>query len=401
MSINGTTSTRTDSESCRALADRTGTNARDWYPVFKARYGMSVVFETVRDQRSKGSVVTQLFTCCTAVDPIVSAGLDPVYADIDRHTISIDADRLDLDAVPAPRAVMLQHTFGLIDTASSTTLAAKAHDAGALVMEDCAHCVGRMARDERGLPLADVSIHSFGVEKMLPTRFGGAVWINPRLAATDPALDREIRSRLAALPVPGRRLDLVTKLYVNENRVFSRLGGLGGSLRNAFTGFGWYEPPIAQVERQGRLAYPPFAPTVWIDAKAASALRRLDENEESRRRIVDVYRRRLADVPSLEIPSAAVAEPNQPLLRFPLFAVDTATADRLIDVVRAAGGYAERWYRPELFPGVTDERAYGLDRLDRTTVTVSDELVDRALCLPTELDERRAESICDALLAAV
>ncbi|MBT1165405.1 DegT/DnrJ/EryC1/StrS family aminotransferase [Bifidobacterium simiarum] len=401
-STNGAVSTAnavgTASAACRALAERTGTNARDWYPVFKARYGMLVAFETLAEQRGRGAVATQLFTCCTAVDPIVTAELIPVYADVDADTLAIDPNRFDPKAIADLRAVMLQHTFGLVDEPSSAALAERAHAVGALVMEDCAHCVGRMARDERGLPLADISIHSFGVEKMLPTRFGGAVWINPRLAADAPALDRQLRSRLAALPAPGGRLDVVTKLYVNQNRVFSRLGGLGGSLRRTFTRLGWYEPPIADVEQRGGLAYRPFASTAWIDGKAAAALHDLDGNEDSRRAIVGVYRRRLADCAALEIPGVALDGPAQPLLRFPLFAADTATADRLIEASRSVGGYAERWYRPELFPGVTDEHAYGLDRLDRGTVTVSDDLVARALCLPTELSEQRAEAICDALL---
>ena len=90
---------------------------------------------------------------------------------------------------------------------------------GALLVEDCAHCVTRMARDAAGWPLADISVHSFGVEKMLPTRFGGAIWVNPRLRERDAALDAETRGRLAALEQPSHHLDTVTKLYINENRV--------------------------------------------------------------------------------------------------------------------------------------------------------------------------------------
>jgi len=60
-----------------AFAERTGTRARDWHLVFKARYGMREVFRTLREQRGDGAVVTTLFTGCTAVDSITSAGLRP------------------------------------------------------------------------------------------------------------------------------------------------------------------------------------------------------------------------------------------------------------------------------------------------------------------------------------
>ncbi|MGO1346267.1 MAG: hypothetical protein ACTMHZ_04105, partial [Bifidobacterium psychraerophilum] len=41
------------------LARRTGTQAEDWYPVFKARYGMSIVFEELRRLYGPGKVSTQ------------------------------------------------------------------------------------------------------------------------------------------------------------------------------------------------------------------------------------------------------------------------------------------------------------------------------------------------------
>lgn len=398
MSAQSQNRSRRDEQLCLALARRTGTEAKDWFPVFKARYGMRVAFDAIRAWRGDGTVLTQLFTCCTAVDPIIASGLVPRYADVDRDTVSLDAQRLELDRFEDLRTVMLQHTFGLIDGEFSRDLTLQTHAAGALIMEDCAHCVTRMARDEQGEPLADISIHSFGVEKILPTRFGGAVWVNPHLADSDPHLNSELRATLRALPQPNGRLNLVTKLYVNENRVFSRLGDLGRALRRGFTRIGLYEPPIAPSEQAGGLKYQPMTSTAWIDAKALAALRHLDVNESSRQEIVDIYRQRLRGVQGLFIPASVNDGEAQPLLRFPLFAEDTAIADRLIDAVRGVGGYAERWYRPELFPGVTDERAYHLHELDRATVSVSDDLVSRALCLPTEVSKETAAAICDVIV---
>lgn len=57
------------------LAARTSTNACDWYLVFKARHGMQIAFEEIRAELDSGDVATQLLTCCTAVDPILVAGL--------------------------------------------------------------------------------------------------------------------------------------------------------------------------------------------------------------------------------------------------------------------------------------------------------------------------------------
>lgn len=384
---------------CEALARWSGTRPEDWYPVFKARYGMEVAFEAIRRRQGDGSVLTQLFTCSTAVDPIIAAGLAPCYADVDRDTLSIDMRSLPSSEDNATRVVMLQHTFGIVDDASSRAIADAAHGMNALVMEDCAHCVTRLARDGRtGNPLADISVHSFGVEKILPTRFGGAIWINPSLSRTHPRLDAELRTRLDELPTPGVRLDMVTRLYVNQNRVFSRLGGLGAALRKACAGIGWYEPPIADCEREGRLAYPAYGVTPWIADRAVRALEDLDANESGRKAVVELYRNALAGAKGLYLPESVVRGDAQPLLRFPVLAADTDMAERLIAAVRRTGALAERWYRPELFPGATNEAAYGLDRLDRGTVRVSDELASRVLVLPTELSEGRARTVVRALL---
>ena len=157
----------------RQLAERTGTCAKDWYVVFKARYGMEVVFEVLRELRGGGSVVTQLMTCCTAVDPIVAAGLVPHYGELSERTLALDPARLPL--VSDLRAVVLQHSFGIIERKGDWRLADAAHAAGAVLVEDSAHCLARLSRGNEGKPLADVSVHSFGVQKMVQTYFGGAV----------------------------------------------------------------------------------------------------------------------------------------------------------------------------------------------------------------------------------
>ena len=95
------------------LASHTGTRAEDWHLVFKARYGMLAVFGALASARpERRSVVTQVLTCSTAVDPILVAGLTPAYAEVSPLTFSIDPALLTLpDAVAA---VVIQHTFGVL-----------------------------------------------------------------------------------------------------------------------------------------------------------------------------------------------------------------------------------------------------------------------------------------------
>ena len=55
----------------RRLAGRTNTNADEWHLTFKARQAMQVAFQAAHAATGRTEVVTQVFTCVTAVDPIL------------------------------------------------------------------------------------------------------------------------------------------------------------------------------------------------------------------------------------------------------------------------------------------------------------------------------------------
>jgi dTDP-4-amino-4,6-dideoxygalactose transaminase len=376
----------------RMLADRTGTDPADWFLVFKARYAMVVAFRALAEVRGAGDVVTQAFTCATAVDPILVAGLRPVYADVSADTIAIDPDRLDVG--PSTRAVVLQNTFGIIDHSGARRLRDAAHSVGALLVEDSAHCVTRLARDTDGMPVADLSFHSFGVEKMLPTRFGGAVWVDPAL---DPALRKTVVDALDALPVVGRRLDLAARGFRTQVRVLNRLpGSVAGKARSALTAAGVFEPAIAPVENRGGLPYPPQRPSAWVVEQMNRALRFSGDVEARRAETVAEYVRGLAGI--VQVP-AGIGE-RAPLVRFPFFAPDPPTAQRLLDELTAAGFYVGRWYRPTLFPGPEDPGLYGYAPDDPALATTHD-LAARVVNLPTTVGVATARRVVAAVQAVL
>lgn len=377
------------------LAARSGTRPEDWYPVYKARYGMALVFRALRAKEAT-TVVTQLFTCCTAVDPVLVAGLTPRYGEISAETLALDPEVL---AVEGSDAVVLQHTFGIVDADRCAEVARRTRAAGALLVEDSAHCVTRMARDAQGEPLADVSIHSFGVEKMLPTHFGGAVWVNPSLARTRPRLDRVLRRALEGLEPIGRRLDAATRVYAAQNRVLARVPGAAGRLlRGALTRTGLHEPAISARELAGGLQGPPTGPSEWVSARAVAALDGLDANEERRSANVAALRRALVGARGVTVPAAVCAGPAQPLLRFPVILPSTTAAEEVIAAARAVGAYAQAWYRPLLYPGVTDPEGFGVPEAQDLPVT--HEVSARIACLPTDLDGAATARMVRAVLDA-
>ncbi|WP_265447721.1 DegT/DnrJ/EryC1/StrS family aminotransferase [Flexivirga meconopsidis] len=375
------------------LAERTGTSAADWHLVLKARYGMEVVFRELAASREPGEVVTQIFTCATAVDPIITGRLRPVYSEVAPESVALDPAGLQL--TDRTRAVVLQHTFGIVDEARSRRLRAAADRVGALLVEDSAHCVGRMARTADGDPLADVSVHSFGAEKVLPTRFGGAIWVNPALP--DDLLAERIAGHLQVLPTPGRRIDLTSRAYRSQVRVFNRLPArMAAAARSTLTRARLFEPPISAEETRAGLDYEPMAPTPWMVRQIAEQLPRLDQVQRGRAAAVAEYLDELGDV--VTVPASI--DRAQPLVRFPFFVPDFVDADDVVRAVTDAGFYAGRWYRPALFPGTTEPAAYGYSPGD-PALAVSEDLIARVVNLPTTVDPAGARRAADVVRRAL
>lgn len=365
----------------RMLAERTGTDAVDWHLVFRARYGMQVVFRTIAEQRGPGTVATQLLTCATAVDPIIAGGLTPAYGEVSAESLALDADELTVD--DETRAVVLQHTFGIVDQPRSAALRAVADRAGSLLVEDSAHCVGHLARRADDSPLADVSIHSFGAEKVLPTRFGGAVWVRPDLP--DPTLRDALTTGLDDLPRLDRAVDVRSRLYRNQVRVLNRLPqSVAAKARDELTRRGLFEPLISPEETRGELPHKAMAPAPWMIAGVARQMSQLSNIEKQRAAAVAIYLRALDEV--VQVPASISVD--APLVRFPFFVESTELAEHIIREVTAAGIYAGRWYRPALFPGPADPSAYSFE-IDRTTPRTQG-LISRIVNLPAAIPASEA-----------
>ncbi|MDI9590643.1 MAG: DegT/DnrJ/EryC1/StrS family aminotransferase [Acidobacteriota bacterium] len=379
-----------------ALASRTHTNAEDWFLVYRARHGMLVALRELRRRRGAGSVATQLLTCCTAVDPIIAAGLTPVYGDVAAQTLSLDA--AVLPQTDDLRAVMMQHTFGYIDQASAQALRAAADAQGALLLEDSAHCVGRMAVDGAGAPIADVSFHSFGVEKMLPTYFGGAVWVSPKLG--DSALRADVVAALDGLPEPDGRLARAMRGYQTQVRVLNHLPApLAHALRSFLVGCGLLEPAIAPMEMEGAVAHDPMAMDEWACDQVLGHFLTMPEQDERRMSALASYARELSGIAGVRVPESVLSS-AQPLLRLPVNLADDAKADAAIAAIGALGLYVVPWYRPLLYPGVPDARSYGFDgSLANLPNTAS--FTRGALALPCDLSDAQVREAVAALRTIV
>ena len=381
-----------------ALAAQTSTEPRDWFPVFKARYGMQVVFEALREVHGEGEVVTQLFTCCTAVDPILAAGLTPAYADVSGRALCVDPGHLPLSE--RTLALVDQHTFGIFDETVDARLASLCRSRSMLLVEDNAHSVARLGR-AGGWPIADVSVHSFGIEKMLPTYFGGAIWLNPNME------DRQLRAamveRFRALEPIDERLSRAVRAYPLQIRALNRLPqNLAHVGREKGIERGRFEPGVADAERAGKLPYEPMLPNEAIMRTAARALRGLGAIEQVRTACAEAYAAVFAELasPKVVVPAAVMELGGSlPLLRFPAFVPTAEHADAVIRAVGEMGYMAQAWYRPLLIPGALDPAAYGYDPA-LPNLPFTKRLSEGAVALPCDIPAAAARRIAEIVVTA-
>lgn len=357
------------------LAKLSDTNAEDWHLCLKARFGMALVFEAIRDRMGAGEVITTPYTCITSINPILVAGLTPVYHDIDKKILSTGKpdDKL---CKGKTKAIVMQHTLGIIGDKTALRKYADKHKI--LLIEDAAHCVTRFARDEKDNILADISVHSFGVEKILTgTKFGGAIWVNPELKIKRPDLYERINEKFALLKKPDLHMGFRIRTYRLNNAVIQRLHG---RLRHGFRNFeikaGILEPPIYPFEQDGQQDEPQTT-NKYINTRILEQLGNLKPNYIRRSANVDLYHTKLQSKHF-----AKITKLHEPLLAFPILFNTEEKANEAFDLLSSQGYFIRRWYSPLLYPGPNSLKIY---RYDPKKVPIAEDISKRVLCLPTDL----------------
>ena len=368
----------------KLLAKYSHTDPDDWFLTFRARFGMATCFQAIYDIYGSGEVITQPYTCITAINPILVSNLKPVYADINPETLSINQPEKVYSSKTV--AIVLQHTLGIIgDKSQKIANFAKKHRL--ILIEDSAHCLARMAKDDSGNTLADISVHSFGVEKVLQfTKFGGAIYVNPSLKKKNAKLYEEITSHLLNLPHPPLSLDLRSRTYRFQNGLLHRLpNSMMHDARSLAYKAHIFEPAVAPYEQDAEQAQP-FSSTKFINNTILKHLPTLPAIYKRRLKNTRLYNKKLAN----NYDYKPLTNVEEPLLAYPILFEDTASATKVYDVLTSSGFFIRRWYSPLLYPGPNSNRRYNYSP---KMAPIAEEIHTRVLCLPTDLTPDKMDRI--------
>lgn len=305
------------------------------------------------------NILMQAFTCNAVVNPVLWLKLNPVYIDILPKTYGMDIQSLKERIDGESKVAILQHTFGIDGEYSEHIEFLKSKCI--YVLEDCAHALGNGELGVKG----DAAIVSFGIEKILSTRVGGALIVNnPELL---PAIEREYRK----LKYMGWLSTFTWLINPVIWRLLRKLGPLqrGVSLflnRIGVVNMGFYRSELKGLRPS---AYPRKLSPVLCDV-VIDQLRFVDDNLKHRCYINDIYASAL-DVPHLRGVSS---------VRFPLVIKDLGVLNMTKKALDSNGVYYGDWYNPLVYPASTSIEAMGYKW---GSCPVAEEVSRHILNLPT------------------
>ncbi|MFH0854526.1 MAG: aminotransferase class V-fold PLP-dependent enzyme [bacterium] len=168
LSIKSPQSSHDDGENC----DRT------IYSFYNGRAALYYALKTAGVKKGD-DVIIQAYTCVTVPNAVIEVGAKPVYCDID-ETLNLDPDDLRKKITNKTKAVIIQHTFGTparIDEIKK--VCDDCHPSQRIILiEDCAHSLGAKYNNRPTGSFGDISMFSFGRDKVISSINGGMLCIN-------------------------------------------------------------------------------------------------------------------------------------------------------------------------------------------------------------------------------
>ncbi|MCC7290106.1 DegT/DnrJ/EryC1/StrS family aminotransferase, partial [bacterium] len=258
--------------------------------------------------------------------------LEPLYIDITEGSYNMSLEDLNEKITDNTKVLILQHTFGVL---ADKRIIDFCKQRGILVLEDCAHTLGNTNVGNWG----DATMLSFGIEKMLPTRVGGALIVNnPELIAGVVGKYSEIKSiskwesfKWMINPLLWRCIRLVPEPFTSGAVwILKRIGLLKSGFsvsENQGVRFNLTVKDITQVLAK-----------VVVDCLVSINTLLLH-----RKQLTGLYSRELG----LNL--------SGPLVRYPYVPESKEYVDRLIRSIAQLGyPFYDKWFCPVVFPKATN-----------------------------------------------
>lgn len=320
------------------------------------------------------------FTCEAVTLPILSSNLTPVYIDITSEDFSMDLDDLERKYTPEIKALILQHSFGIVPKNREKILEfCNTHDIW--VIEDLAHgyTPHTLTKPQSHKWCA---LFSFGRTKLMSSVFGAGV------ATLDPTLGEKLLIRENKLTEVSHFFVVRCLLYKALSPIIRssyRLMGLGKIIHGVFTHLSLFPPELSNREKMSmydtsyECAYPEALAQTLIPQ-----IQRLDSLIRQVRERGGEYSKALGTLPFA----------SSPLNRFPLVLQNTQTKLRVIQEGRKRHIYIGDWYSQPIAPKEVDIAKMGYIAGSCPT---AEEICKRIINLPLRVSAEDTQRVVELI----
>lgn len=135
--------------------------------------GTTALMAALRTLDLKGEVITTPYSFVATTHSLLWNGLDPVFVDIDPHTMNMDPGKIEAAISPETTAILPVHCYGRPCNTDEIERIAEKH--GLKVIYDAAHAFNVEHQGSSILNKGDLSILSFHATKVFNTFEGGAI----------------------------------------------------------------------------------------------------------------------------------------------------------------------------------------------------------------------------------
>jgi len=139
-------------------------------------YAILKALSEVEGLKRGDNIALQAFTCNAVPNPILWAGLDPLYIDCNKDDFNISASDLRAKINVKTRAVVVQHVFG--QPCNMDEIRAICGENNLILIEDCSHSLGAEYNGQKVGAYSKTAFFSFSRDKVISSVYGGMAVTN-------------------------------------------------------------------------------------------------------------------------------------------------------------------------------------------------------------------------------
>ncbi len=340
--------------------------------VYKGRQGITVALECL-NLPANSEVGIAAFTCVAVVDAIKSAGLTPLFLDINKDTLNFTAQTLkDSLKKSKVRVVIVQNTLGYACDIEKIFKICK--EKNLILIEDLAHSIGTIySNGQEAGTVGDFAIFSFGQDKAVDSVSGGAV-VARNTKYTIPTIEKTDKTTTRDKIYPLLTFVIRKTYFLQLGKVIHFISSICGILSNPMK-------PGTQKNMSD-----------WHAMLALNEFHELEKNLLHRRKIARIYSENIHKKVLSKHVCSTIEKATH--LRYPIF---FERRNELINVLKKHNAYLSSvWYKNPVSSSKISES-------EKSISPESDSVMLSILNLPTHInttlkDARKISNIINAYL---